>query len=70
MARFMGTERRELLLTLAQQVESDNPMPAVDDDFGVGTELNHRIIEPLKHSHNIGLRGLKESEGGPLGLVP
>jgi hypothetical protein len=31
-----------LLLTLAQQVKGDNPVPTVDDDFGLGTVgLNH-----------------------------
>jgi hypothetical protein len=32
MARFMWTERRELLLTLAQQVKSDNPEFLVESD--------------------------------------
>ena len=31
-ARFMGTERRELLLTLAQQIKSDNPEFLVESD--------------------------------------
>jgi hypothetical protein len=32
MARFMWTERRELLLTLAQRVKRDNPEFLVESD--------------------------------------
>jgi hypothetical protein len=43
MARFMWTERRELLLTLAQQVKSDNP------EFLVESDERNWGIEPLGH---------------------
>ena len=43
MARFMWTERRELLLTLAQRVKRDNP------EFLVESDERNWGIEPLGH---------------------